>query len=137
MQLQTAQRKRAKIKMGLTGPSGAGKTYSALQIGYGLTGDWSKIAVIYTENHSAELYAHLGEFKVVNLQAPFSPERYISALELCEKAGMEVVIIDSITHEWENLLEYHGSMVGNSYTNWNKNTPRHNAFVQRSLQSYA
>jgi type II secretory pathway predicted ATPase ExeA len=60
MQLQTAQRKRARIKMALMGPSGSGKTYSALLVAYGLTGDWSRIAVIDTENHSAELYAHLG-----------------------------------------------------------------------------
>jgi hypothetical protein len=72
---------------------------------------------------------------VLNLLAPFSPERYISAIELCEKAGMEGVIIDSATHEWENLLEFHGSMAGNSYTNWNKITPRHNAFVQSILQT--
>lgn len=135
MQLQKAQRKRAKIKLGLQGPSGSGKTYSSLLIAYGLSEDYSKVAVIDTENHSASLYAHLGEFHVVNISSPFTPEKYISAIEMCEKAGMEVIIIDSITHEWENLLEYHSSLQGNSFTNWSKITPRHNAFVQRVLQS--
>jgi hypothetical protein len=135
MKLQTAQRKSAKIKMGLQGPSGSGKTMSALLTAYGLCEDWSKIAVIDTENHSASLYAHLGNYQVINLSAPFSPERYITALEICEKAGVEVVIIDSVTHEWENLLDYHASLQGNSFTNWNKVTPRHNDFVQRILQS--
>ena len=135
MQLQTAQRKRAKIKMGMQGPSGSGKTYSSLLIAYGLCNDWGKIAVIDTENHSADLYAHLGEYNTIALSAPFAPEKYIQAIELCEKAGMEVIIIDSITHEWENLLDYHSSLQGNSFTNWGKITPRHNDFVQRILQS--
>ena len=109
--------------MGLQGPSGSGKTYSALLLAYGLCYTWNKIAVIDTENHSAELYAHLGEYNVINLTAPFTPEKYIQALEVCEKAGMEVVIIDSTTHQWENLLEYHSSLQGNSFTNWGKITP--------------
>jgi hypothetical protein len=135
MKLQTAQRKRAKIKMGLQGPSGSGKTYSSLLVAYGLCNDWSKIAVVDTEHQSADLYAHLGEYNVLSLTPPYTPERYITAIETCEQAGMEVVIIDSITHEWENLLEYHSSMQGNSFTNWGKVTPRHNAFVQKILQS--
>ena len=135
MHLQIAQRKRAKIKLGLQGPSGSGKTYSALLIARGLTNDYSKVAVIDTENHSAELYSHLGAYNVLNLSAPFTPEKYIQAIEVCEKAGMEVIIIDSVTHEWENLLEYHSSLQGNSFTNWSKITPRHNAFIQRILQS--
>ena len=51
---------------------------------------------------------------------------------------MEVIIIDSISHEWEGkggILDIHGSMVGNSFTNWAKVTPRHNEFVQKILQS--
>lgn len=135
MKLQTAQRKRAKIKMGLQGPSGSGKTYSALLIAKGLSVSFEKVAVIDTENGSSELYSHLGPYKVLQLSAPFSPERYIEAINTCEKAGMEVIIIDSITHEWENLLEYHASMQGNSFTNWGKITPLHNAFVQKILQS--
>ena len=135
MQLQTAQRKRAKIKMGLQGPSGSGKTMGALLTAFGLCGDWNRVAIVDTENHSAELYAHLGTYNVLALNGPYTPEKYIQAIELCEKAGMEVIIIDSVTHEWENLLEYHSSLQGNSFTNWNKITPRHNYFVQKILQS--
>lgn len=137
MQLQTAARKRAKIKMALQGPSGSGKTYSSLLIANGLCTNWSKIAVIDTENCSADLYAHLGGYQVLSLAAPFTPERYIQAIEVCEKAGMEVIIIDSLTHEWENLIDFHSSLQGNSFTNWGKITPRHNAFVQKLLQSQA
>ena len=137
MQLQTAARKRAKIKMALQGPSGSGKSYSSLLIANGLCPNWSKIAVIDTENGSANLYSNLGDYQVLALPAPFTPERYIQAIEICEKAGMEVIIIDSVTHEWENLIDFHSSLQGNSFTNWGKITPRHNAFVQKILQSPA
>lgn len=139
MNLQQAERRQARIKLGLQSPSGAGKTYSALLLAFGLINDWSKIAVIDTENHSADLYANLGNYLVLALEQPFSPERYIEAIEICEKAGMEAVIIDSISHEWEGvggILDIHGAMMGNSFTNWNKMTPRHNAFVQKILQSH-
>jgi hypothetical protein len=46
---------------------------------------------------------------------------------------MEVIIIDSVSHEWEGaggILNIHGNMTGNSFTNWNKVSPRHNAFAQ-------
>jgi hypothetical protein len=135
MLLRAAFRKRAKIKMGLQGPSGSGKTYSALLIAYGLCGDWKKIAVVDSENHSAELYDHLGSFQTLQLSNPFTPEKYIQAIEVCEKAGVEVVILDSVTHEWENIIDYHSSLQGNSFTNWGKVTPRHNAFVQKILNS--
>jgi hypothetical protein len=134
MQLQKVNRRQVRIKMAFTGPSGSGKTYSSLLLAYGLTRDWSKIGLIDTENSSSSLYAHLGEFNVISLNPPFSPESYASALDLCEKEGLEVVIIDSITHCWEYLLDVHSNMVGNSFTNWGKITPRHNAFVQKMLQ---
>ncbi|HPN22924.1 MAG TPA: AAA family ATPase, partial [Tenuifilaceae bacterium] len=101
MEIRTAERRKAKIRLGLQGPSGSGKTYSSLLIAYGLCNDWSKIVVIDTENHSADLYAHLGEYRVLNLQKPFSPESFIKAIELCESsANTEVIVIDSISMEW-------------------------------------
>ena len=139
MEIRTAQRKKAKIRLGLQGPSGCGKTYSSLLLAHGLTDDWSKIVVIDTEYHSADLYADLGNYRVLNLYKPFSPENYIKAIETCEKQPeVEVIIIDSISHEWQGsggILEIHGNMTGNSFTNWSKVTPRHNAFVEKMLQS--
>lgn len=140
MEIQKAQRKQAVIKMGLQGPSGSGKTYSALLLAYGLVGDWSKLVVIDSENHSADLYSHLGEYSVLTISAPFSPEKYIEAITLCEAAGMQAIIIDSISHEWEGqggVLDIHSDMGGNSFTNWSRVTPRHNAFVNKILQSPA
>jgi hypothetical protein len=138
MEIRQATRKQAKIKLALQGPSGSGKTYSALHLAFGITGDWNQVAVIDTENHSADLYAHLGSYNVLSLEKPFAPERYIEAIDLCEKGGMTVIILDSITHEWDGIggiLDIHGAMIGNSFNNWAKVTPRHNAFVQKFLQS--
>ena len=135
MKLEQAQRKHVKIKLGLQGPSGTGKTMSALLLAYGLCNDWTKIAIIDSENHSAELYSHLGRYNVLNIVAPFSPEKYVEAIQICERSNMEVVIIDGVTPEWEYLLDYHANLPGNSFTSWAKITPRHNSFIQALLQS--
>jgi hypothetical protein len=138
MQLVKASRKQVKLRLGLSAVSGGGKTYTALLIAYGLCGDWEKIAVVDTENESASLYSHLGPYNTISLCAPYTPERYIEAIKTCENAGMEVIIVDSITHEWDGkggILQISESMTGNSFTNWAKITPRHQAFVDAILQS--
>ena len=138
MQLRKSERKKAKIKMALQGSSGSGKTYSSLLLAQGITNkDFSKIAIIDTENGSADLYAHLGDYNVLALQPPYTPEKYIEAIELCEKEGMEVIIIDSISHAWDELLDFHSKLAGNSFTNWSKVTPRQKAFTDKILQCKA
>lgn len=138
MQLRKATRQKAKIRLGLSAVSGGGKTYSALLIAQGLCGDLSKVAVIDTENNSADLYAHLGDYNVLPLLPPYTPENYSQAIKTCEDAGMEVIIIDSITHEWDGeggILDIHSKMQGNSFTNWASLTPRHQKFINAILQS--
>lgn len=138
MQLRQSERKKAKIKMALQGSSGAGKTFSALLLAKGLTNDnLTKVAIIDTENGSADLYAHLGDYNVLTLTPPYTPENYIKAIEVCEKAGMEVIIIDSLSHAWDELLDFHSKLAGNSFTNWSKVTPRLNGFINKILQSNA
>lgn len=137
MQLRKATRQKAKIRLGLSAVSGGGKTFSALLIAKGLCGDWSKIAMIDTENGSGDLYSHLGDYNVLTLTAPFSPERYAEAVKACEAAGAEVIIIDSITHEWDGkggCLEI-VDQLGGKYQDWAKVTPRHQAFIDSILQS--
>ncbi len=134
MNLRQSSKKEAKIKMALQGCAGSGKTYSSLLLAYGLTKDWSKIAIIDSENGSADLYAHLGGYNVLPLK-DYSPETYIKAIQICEDAKMEVIIIDSISQCWDYLLDFHANLQGNSFTNWAKVTPRHNAFVQKILRS--
>lgn len=150
MQLQDATREQVKLKLNISGPSGSGKTAGALLMAYGLVEDWSKIGVIDTENRSASLYSNftlpngekIGKFKALNLEPPFSPERYIQAIDICLRAGMQCIVIDSSTHEWDGpggakdindklaQLKYKG----NTWAAWNETTPRHDAFVTKVLQ---
>jgi AAA domain len=135
--LRKASKQAKKLRIGFSASSGSGKTYGALKTAYGLCGDWTKICVIDTERDSASLYADMGEFNTINLNAPYTPERYIEAIKAAEDAGMEVIIIDSITHEWNGeggALAIHASLGGN-FQNWNSVTPRHNAFINAILTS--
>lgn len=142
LQLQDAQRHEVRMRIGMSGASGSGKTYSALKLARGMVGSWDKIAVIDTENRSAALYENLvpkGEkkFKVLNLSAPYSPARYVEAIKICEDAGIELIIIDSTTHEWDGeggCLDIQNKL-GGRYQDWAKVTPMHQAFVNKILQS--
>lgn len=135
MNLRMVSKRQAKIKLALQGCSGSGKTYSALLLAYGLCNDWSKVAIIDSEHGSADLYAHIGNYNVLSLQDNLTPEIYMEAIEVCENAGMQVIIMDSISQCWDTLLEYHAGLQGNSFTNWQKVTPRINAFIQKILNS--
>lgn len=137
MKLVKAKRQEVSLRIGLSGPSGFGKTYSALVMAYGITNDWNKIAVIDTENGSSNLYSHLGDFNVLVLKEPFNPERYIQAIKTCDESGVKVIIIDSITHEWQGkggCLELHGKL-GGRFQDWGKITPRHQAFVDSIINA--
>jgi hypothetical protein len=137
MQLKQSQKKQVKLRLGLSGASGFGKTKSALLLAYGMTNDWGKIAVIDTENCSASLYSDLGNYNVLDLSPPYSPERYIQAIEICEKSEIEVIIVDSITHEWSGTggcLDIHEKL-GGRFQDWANVTPRHQAFISKILQS--
>lgn len=137
MQLKQSERKQVKLRLGISGASGFGKTKSALLLAYGMTNDWSKIAVIDSENSSASLYSDLGNFNVIDISAPYSPERYIEAITLCEKSNISVVIVDSITHEWNGsggCLDIHEKL-GGRWQDWSVVTPRHQAFIDKILQS--
>ena len=143
LQLKRATRKQVKLRLNLSAPSGAGKTYSALRMAYGLVGSWDKIAVIDTENGSASLYSHLGDFNTLELTPPFTPERYIEALKVCEDFGAQCIIIDSSSHEWSGpggCLEANETLAAarykcNTWSAWSETTPRHEAFVSRVLHS--
>lgn len=137
MQLHQAKRGNTKLKIGLSGASGVGKTYSALLLAYGITTDWSKVAIIDTENGSSNLYAHLGNFNVLSLIAPYSPEKYIEAITTCEKASMEVIIVDSVSNEWKGsggCLDIHRKL-GGRFQDWGTVTPKHQAFIDKIIQS--
>ncbi len=133
-----AQKQFIKLRMAIIGASGCGKTYTALKIAKGLGG---KIAVIDTEHGSAAKYADIVDFDIAELH-DFNPENYIKAIQAAEKAGYDVLIIDSLSHAWagsggaleladKNAIKYGG----NRFTAWRDVTPLHNRLVEAILQA--
>jgi len=100
--IEKAERKGTPALIALWGGSASGKTYSALRVARGLVGPQGKICVIDTENRRAEFYSDLvnGWFHL-DLQPPFTPERYTQAIDACISYGADVVIVDSMSHVWE------------------------------------
>lgn len=145
-----AAREMAYIRMLLSSPAGAGKTASALLIARGLCDDWSEVCILDTEHRSGSLYANskigetpTGKYKTLVLDAPYSAERYMRAIAAAEKAGIKVLIIDSLTHAWTaegGLLDLHDkktaqSRSGNSYMAWKEVTPLHAKLIEKILGS--
>ena len=135
-----AERKQAKLRLGLCGPSGSGKTYGALMLAKGLGG---KIALIDTERGSASLYSDLVDFDICQLDAPFTPARYIQAVKEAEKNNYDILIIDSLSHAWAGeggVLEMQSNATAtsksqNSYMAWREVTPEQNKLVNTIIQS--
>ena len=140
MEIRKAERKKAKLRMGIAAPSGAGKTYSALLLAFGIGG---KVGLIDTEHGSGDLYAHLGEYSVIAIEAPYTVAKYIAAIKLFEQSGFTTIIIDSLSHAWAGdggLLDKQGKIADrgtNSFAAWRTITPEHNALVDAMLQSPA
>lgn len=158
--IRKAKRGAVYVKIGMMGISGSGKTLSALLLGYGLLRAahpelsdaqiWEKILVIDTENSSASLYAGLqvgmtkvGEFLTIDVSAPFTVEKYIEAINAAEGAGVEFLIIDSMSHAWQaegGLLDKQNAvarrMNGQSYQAWREVTPLYNQLIDKILQCH-
>jgi hypothetical protein len=138
MQIRKAERKKAKLRLGIAAPSGAGKTYSALLLAFGLGG---KVGLIDTEHGSGDLYADLGDYDIIGIAAPYTVNKYLEAIKAFEDAGYSTIIIDSLSHAWAGdggLLDKQGKAAdktGNSYTAWRQVTPDHNKLVDSMLQS--
>lgn len=110
IEIREAKREGARLVIGLQGISGSGKTFTALQLAYGLANhDGKKVGFIDTENRRGSLYAdcllhpetgEVDRFLIGDLAPPFSPQRYIEAIQAFENAGVDVLVIDSVSHEW-------------------------------------
>jgi len=141
MGFQKAVKAQTFLKVALTGPSGAGKTFSALAIARGLVGKAGKIALIDTEARSASLYADRYAFDTLNIDPPYTVDKYLSAIDEAVRAGYAALIVDSASHQWSGdggALDKKSSMDsrgGNSYTNWSPITKEHNAFRDRILNA--
>lgn len=143
MEVKKASRKDVRIKMSLDGLAGSGKTFSALSIAKGLVaGDMERVVVLQTEPGRAQCYLDQFEgFSFLDLSPPFSPMRYVEAIECVEKLGAKVLIIDSLSDEWAGIggaLDMHNdavSVVKNSFAAWKNVTPAHEAVFNKIMAS--
>ncbi len=139
MEIRLAQRNKTKLRLGIAAPSGAGKTYSALLLAFGIGG---KVGLIDTEHGSGDLYAHLGEYSIIGIEAPYTVDKYKKAIKAFEEAGFDTIIIDSLSHAWAGdggLLDKQGKIAdsgkANGFAAWRTITPEHNALVEAMLKS--
>jgi hypothetical protein len=101
--IQEVKSGQSKAVIGIAGQSGDGKTFTALLIARGMVSKPSEIGFLDTENKRGSLYADIldGPFLIGDLYPPFSPTRYAAAIKQFQEAGVKVLVIDSVTHEWE------------------------------------
>ncbi|CAM6053533.1 unnamed protein product [Sphagnum tenellum] len=137
-----ATRSQVKLKLALAGPSGSGKSYSALALATGLTQALGgKIAAVDTENNSLALYSDKFAFDSVCMNSPYTTEKYIRAMQEAEAQGYTCLILDSLSAQWAGeggILDRKArldSRGGNSFTNWNQMTPEQELFKAAILKS--
>ena len=138
IEIRKAERVKSKLRLGLSGPAGSGKTMSALKVAKGIGGP---VCLIDTERGSGDLYANLYEYSIISLEPPFKPDILIDAIHAAEKAGFSVIIIDSLSHFWNDeggILDQADKMQNsgkNRFTLWADLTPQHRRLVNSLLNS--
>ena len=131
----------AKLRLAITGTSGSGKTYTALNIAKYLTD--KRIALVDTEHGSASKYADLFDFDVLDMSPPFHPERFSKLIREAQDAGYGVIILDSLSHAWNGtggLLEIVDDIATkspskNTFAAWKHGTPIYNKLIDSIIQS--
>lgn len=124
----------AKLRAAIFGPSGAGKTFTSLRVATGLGG---RIAVIDTERGSASKYSDRFSFDVLELEDQ-SIQGYVDAIKMAAAEGYSVLVIDSLSHGWQSLLEEVEKLAkakyrGNTWSAWSEGTPLQRKLVQAIL----
>jgi hypothetical protein len=140
MPFTKATKQQSKLKMAIYGPSGAGKTYSALAMATVLG---MPVALIDTEHGSASKYAGIFAFDVLELES-FHPKRYIEAIQEAEQAGYAALIIDSLSHAWAGkdgaleLVDRAAKRNGaqNNFAAWRDVTPLHTALMDAIVAAH-
>lgn len=138
---QRATKRQARLRLGISAPSGGGKSYSGLLIATELA-QGGKIAAIDTERGSLSKYSNQFEFDVLELES-YEPATYVKAIQAAEREGYSVILIDSLSHAWigrGGALEMVDNAATrnrgeNRFTAWREVTPQHNALVEAMLQS--
>lgn len=141
LNIRPAVRGESKAIIAIAGISGSGKTYTALKIARGMVSHPSKIGFLDTENKRGSLYADIldGPFMIGDLYPPFSPKRYSEAIKEFQAAGVEVLVIDSISHEWEGEggcddIANAPLLAGKKMANWVGAKREHKSFMGTLLQ---
>lgn len=140
---EKATKTKAKLRMAFTGPAKSGKTYTALVLATALA-NGGRIGLVDTERGSSRKYADIFDFDIIELEE-FHPNTYIAAIEVFETAGHAVIILDSLSHEWEGkrgVLELHDdatktSRSDNSWAAWRRITPLHQGLMDKILRANA
>jgi len=103
LNIAPADRAGAHLLIQLYGPPRSGKTYTALRIARGMVGPKGKIGVLDTESGRARLYSDKvpGGFAVGELTPPYTPRRYLEAIEEFLRYGVDILVVDSFSHCWE------------------------------------
>jgi hypothetical protein len=133
-----AVREGSHILLSLTGPSGSGKTYTGIKVARGLVGERGKIGFLDSETGRGRLYAGIDRYLYAELTPPFSPARFIQAIDEFEAAGVGVLIIDTASHEWEGIGGVHDLAEANGkkgLLKWAAPKAQHKRFVNRLLMS--
>ncbi len=135
---QPAVKHKSKLRLAITGAAGSGKTLSALRIASGIGG---KIALIDTEAGSASKYAgRYGiQFDTIAMQNP-NIDNIVKLLNLAVENGYDVVIIDSLSHAWQELLLEMDRLAnskykGNSFRAWSEGTPKQQQLAKAIIGS--
>lgn len=133
-----AERTGVPVKMLIDGPSGSGKTFTALTIATGLVGPGKRIGLVDTQNGQSKRYA--GRFVFYpELMGDHSPSAYVKAIKAAERTPeVDVLILDSATHEWAWCLDLKDTIEKNSGSSnnaWREITPQHKRFVEAIIQA--
>lgn len=138
-ELKPAVRRKVPPLISLWSQSGKGKTYSALLLARGIVGPKGKIGVIDTENGRALFYDYLvGGWHHLDLQPPFTTDKYIAAFKFLERQGCDIAVVDSGSHVWEGeggVLDQAEDIGGEGLYKWKTPKIRHKRYTNYLLRS--
>jgi hypothetical protein len=142
MAFKVATKEKSRLRLAIDGPSGSGKTFTALAVATAMAGPKGRVAVLDSERGSASKYADRFRFIVDDMEN-HHPETYIAGIRAAADLGVEVLVIDSLSHAWmgkDGALEQVDkaaarSQSGNSFAAWREVTPMHNKLVDAILQA--
>lgn len=127
-QVRKAARAQLKARVALDGPTGSGKTYTAIEWATALQGDGRSV-VVDTEGGSAEWYSDRWNYDVLRWEPPYNPTELAGTIADAQY-NYAVVVVDSGSHFWEgeggtlDIVDAAAQRArGNSFAGWKVGTP--------------